>query len=79
MFTETLQKLEFKSGTWCDYKPHDTVEFIVCVALISTMFCFLDVSARHSAVIVNKRFYESSIVNEGFKTNSKFFQEEILN
>ena len=58
IFTETLKKLQFQSATWSDYKPHNTVEFLVCVVPSLTMFWFLDALPRHSNIILNRGFYE---------------------
>ena len=58
-FIENLKKSEFLSATcWSNYKPHNTVEFLVCAVPSLTMFWLLDVLLRHNNIMTNKGSYE---------------------
>ena len=62
VFIETPKNLELQSATWSEYKHHNTIKFLVCVA-------------PNSSIIYISEFYTGCISNEALTKESGFLDE----
>ena len=62
VFIETPKNLELQSATWSEYKHHNTIKFLVCVA-------------PNSSIIYISEFYTGCISNKALTKESGFLDE----